>query len=368
MELRSSLFGSRLRAALVALLALLALVGVAWAAGVLGIPSVVGVENSFGTVTDSTTAVETTITVRNPNPVALGVGGLTANYTVLMNDVEMATGGKRGLHVEPGESTVSLTTTLDNDRIPRWWSSHLRRGERTAVRVEAGADLFGLRVGTTPVARTIETDVAGQFNSTERRPVNANVPLLRDPVAYVERTTATWGAVTDAESELDVAFVVSNPKNYPLVLAEVGYGVRMNDVEMGAGRTNREYVVPAGESRTVETTVTLENRRLSDWWVTHLRNNQVTDLRIDFTARVGPEGSTVEVPLRGLDYTKRIETDIFGTKPANDRSDGVDDPTTEDTTRRTTGDGRSTTTPGTLLPTTPGPVTVPQNTTDDGLL
>jgi len=374
MSLRSTLFGSRLRSGIVLVVAAVGMIGAAVALGILGVPGVAGVENNFGEVNSSTTVIETNLTVDNPNPIGVSLGSVVVNYTVSMNDVRMATGEKRGVSVEAGTSTLTFRTLMDNERIPAWWVSHLRADERTALRVDATVSgLLGQQVETTPVTRTVETDIIGEFNSTETRPVNADLPVVGNPVAYINRTSATWGDVSREESTIDANFVVYNPNEFPIVLTEISYEATMNDIDLGDGTTEREYVIPPGETRTVEAMVVLENERLDEWWATHLQRNQVTDLRIAFATRVGTESATVEVPLPGVAYEKRIETDLFGTKPAstagNDTDDGRETSTTETTTsvidtgvlNETTTELLNTTDTGVINETTEG-----DTTTDDG--
>ena len=317
MSLRSKLFGSRLRVAVVVLLVLVVGVAGAFAAGLLGAPTVTGVDNRFGGVNDSATVIESNLTVSNPNPVGASAGGLTVDYAVEMNDIRMATGTKDGVSVSTGTSDVPFTTTMRNERIPSWWVSHIRGDEQTTLTV--AADIHSATAGATfdapQVTRSIDTDRLSQFNSSEPRPVNADSAVASDPVLYVNETRATWGTVTNETTELDLTFVVYNPKSYPVGMTQVGYGITMNDVTLGEGTTEQGVVIPPGETRTIETTTRLQNQNLDDWWVTHIERNQVSELRIDFSAQLDLRATTVDVPLSALTYTKTVETDLFGTKP-----------------------------------------------------
>ena len=368
MGVRERLFGSRRRKAATAVVVVLLAV-VALAAGLLGVPSVVAAENRFGPVNESTTVVETELTVRNPNPVGVSRGGTTVNYTVRMNDVAIAEGRKDGLSVPRGESTVPFTTAMDNERIPEWWVSHVSadRGpgrEQTVVTVDARVTdpLLGGRSVTLRQQQRVNTSIVEQFRSTEDRPVNAGLPVVSDPVLVVRETDAQWGTVTRAETPIDMQFVVYNPKRVPYAVTEVGYEVTMNGVPVGSGTTERGYVVPPRETETVRTTTVIENGRLDDWWVTHLRNDQVTRLEIDFYARIElPGGRVVRVPLDPLTYERTIETDVFGNKNATDS--GTATPADTATATRAGTSGETTTAPagGTTTAPTEG------TTTDDGL-
>jgi LEA14-like dessication related protein len=246
---------------------------------------------------------------------------------------------------------------MANERIPAWWVSHVRNDERTTVRIDASVHSSTLgRSVDLPQRRTVETDLIGQFRSTADRPVNADLPLVSDPVLVIRETDAQWGNVTDRRTPIDASMTVYNPKTVPYVVTEIGYNVTMNGVPVGNGTTDRAHAIPGRSERTVGTTVAIDNRRLDEWWVSHLRNDQVSELRIDFHATVRlPDGSTVRVPLDALTYTETIETDVFGTKNAS--SNG------------STGSSASTATPGgstTTPETTTGAATAADDTATDG--
>jgi len=351
---------------------------------VLGQPSVSGVDNRFGGVNETTTVVESDLTVRNPTPIGASLGGLTVDYAIDMNGIRMATGVKQGLSLPSGESTVPMTTHLANERIPAWWVSHLDNGERTelAINADVHSSALGTSFGTPQVTRTVETDVISAFNSTERRPVGGEGPT-GEPILYIEETSAQWGAIDSSATEIDMRFVVYNPNPYPVPVSELSYRATMNGVAMGAGATEGQGTVPPESTRTIRATTVLDTANIDKWWVTHIENGQRTELRIDFSARIELPTGTVEIPLRPLTYTETIETDIFGSKDETDADDaatptqeaGVTPTSTstsdEETTTPTPIDdggllagGEETTTPTSTADeetTTPTP-------TDDGLL
>ena len=304
----------RVGAIVAVVVVLVGAVGVAFAAGLLGVPSVAAVDNRFAGVNASTTVIETNLTVSNPNPIGLELGGLDLDYTVRLNDVALANGSKRGLSVGAGNSTLTFRTAMANERIPAWWVSHIRNGERTTLRVEANvtSGLLGRTIEVTPVERPIETDVLSAFNSTETRPVNADTPLVSDPVLYVNETWASWGDVSTTTTPMDMAFVVYNPKAVPYTVTEVRYTVTMNGITVGDGATAREHVIEPHTTETIEAGTAIRNAALDEWWVSHLENDQVTELRVEFAATVEiAGGQTIKVPLDALTYTETIETDFF---------------------------------------------------------
>ncbi|MDS0293118.1 LEA type 2 family protein [Halogeometricum luteum] len=349
--------GSRVRVVGTALAALLVLCGGAVAAGVVGAPAVSDVENRFGTVTEEATVVETTIGVSNPNPVGVELGGVTVGYDVWMNDVRMASGEKSGVAVGAGNATVNATTEMRNERIAPWWRSHVSNGERTVVSVDptVRSATLGRTFDAPNVTREVETDMLSQFDSAKTRPVNANAPLVSDPILYVEETRAAWGAVNESTTALELAFVVRNPKPYPITVSRLGYDISMNDVTLGEGASDSAHVIPPESTRTVRTTTYLRNENFDEWWVSHLERNQVSDLRMTFHARLDAAGETFRVPLDALTYEQRVETDLFGTKPtagAGNATAGGDPAGSEEGATRTEAETETGTEtgPGTATP------------------
>ena len=313
----SLLRGSVRRTVAVGLVLLVAVAGGAFAVGVLGAPTVMSVDNRFAGVNATTTVIETDLVVDNPNPAGVSLGGVGVEYAVAMNDVRLAHGTKDGIAVKRGETAVPFVSHVDNQKIPDWWVSHVENGEHTELTVDATvrSSALGQSFGGPTVRRNVDTDIVGQFNSTETRPINANSPLVADPVLYVNETSASWGDVSESTTPIRLAFTVYNPKPHPVAFSELGYDITMNGVDVGEGATAREYVIPPESSRTIETTTYIDNDRIDEWWVTHLERNQTTDLRIEFYAKLGVGGgSTIRVPLDALTYTQTVETDIFGTK------------------------------------------------------
>ncbi|MFB6224352.1 MAG: LEA type 2 family protein [Haloarcula sp.] len=341
----------------------IAVVGGGVALGVLGTPAVKSVDNHFAGVSNQTTTVATNLTVNNPNPVGVQLGGIDVNYTVSMNDVQMAQGDRQGLGLGTGNTTLAFRTTMRNDKIPPWWTTHIDNGETTVVTIDATvtSSTLGGRSVSFSQERTIETDLLGQFNSTETRPVEADQPLVSDPVLYINETRGSWDRanLTRSETPLDLSFDVYNPKPYPYTISKVGYTVQMNNVTVGEGETNRGYVLNPRTETTIDANTEIQNDNLDRWWVTHLERNQQTNLYIDFYLVLEGGGEQFRVDLDSIDYRTDIETDIFGNKDryptGNASADGEQSGSSE------TDEPAETATPTETTTETP-------TETDDGLL
>ncbi|MFC7199853.1 LEA type 2 family protein [Halospeciosus flavus] len=374
MDLRALLFGSTLKTAVTVVLALGVTVGGAVVVGVVGVPSVAAMDNDFGPVNETQTTIYTDLVVHNPNPVSVRLGGLTIDYTVSMNGIEMAHGTKEGVKIGTGNSTVNLTTYLANEKIPEWWVSHVKNGENTTLTIDTAihSGLLGRTVHYSPAPQHISTNVIGQFESNETREVDANTAVVSDPVLYVNRTDARWGDVTQSKTPIEMTFVMYNPKSYPITVSKFGYNITMNDVAMGSGTSEELVTIPPHTAKAVQTTTVIQNQHLDEWWVSHLERDQRTHLTIDFYAVVdaGPAGS-IRVPVRGLTYEHLVETHIFEETNAtasggNETTTTTTTTTTSDTTTTTTSTTSGTTTTTADTTTTTTSTTTTTTTTDSG--
>ena len=368
--------GSTLKLAAAVLGVLSLSIGGAWAVGIVGAPSVVGVDNAFGPMNESTTAIDSEIVVDNPNPFGVRLGGLTIDYAVEMNGVRMATGGREGIGVNAsGNTSIPLTTLMNNDRIPPWWVSHVENGENTTLTVDASihSDLLGQSFEP-QIERSVNTNVIGGFNSEEDRPLEIDRPFAPEPVLWLNSTSGEWGAVTNETTEIDTAFELYNPNPTPIAISEIGYEIEMNDVTMGEGATDSPVTITPGELETVRATTALQNENLDDWWVTHLRNDQTTQLEVTFYARIDLSefgGDTVEIRLDSIQ--RPIETDIFGGGESDGSTGDEGTPAPDGTATPADGEGTATPddtptaddTPTEGETSTPTPTPTP---TDDGLL
>jgi LEA14-like dessication related protein len=321
-------------------------------------------------VNESTTTIESEIVVDNPNPFGLRLGGLTIDYAVEMNGVRMATGGREGLGVNAsGNSSIPLTTRMNNDRIPPWWVTHVENGENTTLTVDASihSDLLGQSFDP-QIERSVNTNVIGGFNSEEDRPIDVDRPFAPEPVLWLNSTSGQWGAVSNETTEIDTAFELYNPNPTPVAISEIGYEIEMNTVTMGEGATESAVSIAPGERETVRATTALQNENLDEWWVTHLQNEQTTQLEVTFYARIDLSsfgGDTIEIRLDSIQRT--IETDIFGGGASDGGTEGEATPTPDGTETATAPDDEETATPDDT-PTDDETATPTPTPTDDGLL
>ncbi|PSQ47820.1 hypothetical protein BRD15_06570 [Halobacteriales archaeon SW_6_65_15] len=270
-----------------------------------------------------------------------GVAGVS--YDVAMNDVTVASGSSGGLALSPGQNEVTLETYIDNEKIPAWWASHINEGEQTTLSVQPSVNAGLLSKSLPAEERTFETDMLSSFDSDEAQSVEVGDQTLMT----VESTDASWGTATENRTPLQFSGTVNNPNDAPVSFSKLGYEISMNDVTVAGGTTDEGVEIGANSTETIRVDAALDNRKLDEWWVTHLENGEETTLDVQVFAAVETDDGTKRVPLPFLSERVVFETDVLGggeaTTRAVDTGDGfgVEPPTVESVERdwQSTDDG-----------------------------
>ncbi len=276
-------------------------------------PRVAGTDSAFGEVTAETAAVETTLTVDNPNDVGIPVG-VDLRYTVALNDVPVARGAERGVRIGPGNTTVETTAAFDNAQIPAWWVTHVNGGERSTLTTRAEVGVGGLPAGPTFTVerREIETDLLGPLAETG----SSRLSLGGTDVLVVGDRTGRWETADAERTPLVVETDLENVHDRPVELDGAEYEIRMNGVVVGAGNTTDGVRLAPGEAATYEVQAAIDTPRMQRWWVSHLRNGETTNLSIEVYGVVEADGERTRLPLALYDRRAVLTTDFLETGAA----------------------------------------------------
>jgi LEA14-like dessication related protein len=273
-------------------------------------PVVQSVETGFGNVSSTATDVETEVVVTNPNNQSFP-GAASLDYEIYMNSVQVADGSEGSVGLEPGRNEIDFTAKLDNEKIPAWWVTHVNNGERTVVSTRASVGVAGFGASLPPQNRSIETDLIDAFAGE-----GSNTVTVSDSeIMTVSNQRAAWG-IADAE-RTPIAFSVdlANVHDRPVRLDGTEYRIVMNDVTVGEGRTNDSIVLEPGESDSFTTNAALDTPKMERWWVSHLRDDQATELRVEVFGLVRDDGELKRVPLNVFDRRLEFRTDFLGDEP-----------------------------------------------------
>lgn len=296
---------------LVLVLIVVAGVGVVYGVTALDKPQIESMQNEWGTVTTERTEVETKIALDNPFALELGDAVADVNYTVSLNDVDVATGQIERVRLDDSGNAVNFSTWIDNDDISRWWVTHVNNNQTTTVRIDP--DVVLQYVGNQFPAesftrnRTVYTDLLAPLQRNSKRRFEA----FGRTVLVVNETDARWGHATAERTPIHASVTATNPLPVPLPITEINYTIRMNGITVGHGVAASQTMIPSGGTRTFEANATIDNSRLDEWWVTHVRNNETSQLTVEFNATVAFGGVERHLPLEFVSFTRTFETNVL---------------------------------------------------------
>jgi LEA14-like dessication related protein len=106
----------------------------------------------------------------------------------------------------------------------------------------------------------------------------------------------SWGRVTATSTEVKSKAVVYNPNNFPIWFKRIDYTINMNDIPMGVGRSEERVELAPNANTTVYFETTLDNTKLSQWWVTHISNGEKTIAKVKGNVIFDLRVTEVQIP------------------------------------------------------------------------
>ncbi|MFB6202924.1 MAG: LEA type 2 family protein [Candidatus Nanohaloarchaea archaeon] len=262
----------------------------------------------WSNVSNDSVEIVTSAWVHNPNPIGLSLSGLKASYTVNMNGVEVASGSKTGLSIPANRNTtIEIRTGIEIEKMSEWWASHVRQGEKTDIEipVTVSGGLFGKSLWSQSFTYTdtVETDVdsildravAGARGEYSHAATGTRIEILN--------ASARFGEVTENRTRIVTVFEVHNPNSYPIPTPEFEGEVSMNNVtvadwkanEVGVSNPEDAEIMP-GETRDVVFHTYMDNEKVEDWFITHVRNNESSDGYVEFQLGFDFAGQKLMLP------------------------------------------------------------------------
>jgi len=176
------------------------------------------------------------------------------------------------------ESTLIISTKIENGRIPEWWISHIKNGEKSTMNLK-GYLVFDLKVTEFrypfELSNSIETDILSGISSNALQKVNVGPFALT-----IKSISSHWGRVEEGYTEILTLAKIYNDNLVPLPLTKFKYLVEMNGVKLAEGSSNIATVIQARSEATITLVTKLDNKMLDEWWVSHLKNGERTRVKI----------------------------------------------------------------------------------------
>ncbi|MFP4642230.1 MAG: LEA type 2 family protein [Dehalococcoidia bacterium] len=290
-------------------------------------PEIKGTSLEWGEVTSSTTELIATIDVYNPNPISLPIKKVVCDVT--MNDIHMGSAETKDLSIKKNtESSLKIAASIDNSKIPEFWTEHLRQDEQSTVIVDVKT-VFDLIVTdfTYPFQKktSIQTNLLGNMSKAGPIPLEEKIELPTGQEetifkASLESLSGKWGDITSDSAEMLLSATVDNQNPYPLTIPKIINNIDINDIPMVSGESETDYTVPPKSKTDINATATADFSHMDEWFVSHIQNgekstfNYQISLAIDLPGEVAEQLGQEKLVLPVWEGSKTFTTNIIGAK------------------------------------------------------
>ena len=243
----------------------------------IGKPEIRGIGHEWGKITSSTTEIITNIKVYNPNPIPLPLKDVLTE--VYMNGIKMGEGSALKAEIKANsESTIVISTKLENGRIPEWWVSHIKNSEKSTMNIK-GYLVFDLKITEfkypIELSNPIETDILAGLSSDTPQKINVGPITLT-----ITSTKSYWGEVNEGYTEIITLATIHNDNLIPVPITKFHYLVEMNGIKIAEGSSDVATVIQPKSEATLTFITKLDNKMLDEWWVSHIKNGEKTEVKI----------------------------------------------------------------------------------------
>jgi LEA14-like dessication related protein len=129
--------------------------------------------------------------------------------------------------------------------------------------------------------------------------------ISKPEMSYVKNE---WGEVGSSYTEIITKVGVNNPLPISLPVKDIKTEIYMNGIKMGQGSAIKADIRANSESEVIISTK-IDNEKIVDWWVTHIKNGEETNVDVKGKLILDIFGITqFEYP---LDFKSQIKTDIL---------------------------------------------------------
>jgi len=270
-------------------------------------PEVKSITSSWGTVTSDTTEVVTSIVVYNPNPFSILVKSVA--FDMYLNDIKIVSGSSTNISLPAKtESAIVLKSLINNRKIPEGLTSHINQHEVSTVKI-TGNILFDLKAVEFAYpfefSSKLETNLLAGLNTNEPRDISVGPVKLT-----LKSLESIWGSVSPSVVEVNHRATIHNHQAVPIPVTRIDYEIYVNNIKVGEGTTYNPVILNAKADTVLPFATKIDIAKLSDWWVSHIKNNETTHLVVKIYSVI--EFSNTEFRFELYNIESNIHTNILG--------------------------------------------------------
>ncbi len=262
-------------------------------------PEVTEMNAYWGNITESYSELKAEVMLDNPLPF-LPLKDIES--TVYINGIEIAQG-----HAEKIETNKAiLNMKIDNERIRDLWVSHMKSNETSemVIKVRTITDIFVTDIESSEkFTETLKTDIFRMnIDDIEFKAAGKEIFAIED-------IELNRGEVSNLVTEVVMSSKLVNSGILDVEITGIDYEITINDVLAGKGSNNLDITVRTGETKDFEIVLFLDNKKIPEWWIKHLKNGERSKilLKAKIYVRTGIlEGAVI------IEQEKTFTTNIAG--------------------------------------------------------
>ncbi|MCD6470253.1 LEA type 2 family protein [Candidatus Bathyarchaeota archaeon] len=105
-------------------------------------------------------------------------------------------------------------------------------------------------------------------------------PITEAVKPKIREVFLSWGNVTYDSTEIIADVSVYNPSPIPITLKKVTFTLYMNNIKMVTGSSEGTVNLASFQETVIRLVGTLNNSGIPDWFISHLKNGERTDVRL----------------------------------------------------------------------------------------
>lgn len=260
-------------------------------------PGIKDVQAHWGEVNDQYSELVANVDINNPLPF---LPLKDVESYVYINGIQIAHGNA----IDIEKDRVVLSIKIENQRIKDMWVSHLQHGENSEMMIKI-----------VPVINLLVFDYRYPIEVSQQLTTNMLGMGFEDQVVSVggvdifafRDIRLELGKVDNLRTELVVSGTAENNAPVSIDISKIEYSIEMNGITMGKGVEEINLNLKPGEKEKVRVPIYLDNTKLPEWWVTHVKNGEKTTVKVNAKIYVSFMGA--EYPIQ-ISQETQFETAI----------------------------------------------------------
>ncbi len=263
-------------------------------------PKVTDIQMHWGNVSQEYSELIVDAKLENPLPF-LPLSDVES--LLYINGIEIAEGHAIKIY----RDKAILDIKIDNERIRNIWVLHLESNESSEilVKVYPAVNLFFTELKTyEKFKKKFETDIF------ERRLKDESLLFGGKEIFEIRNLKIKRGRVSNFITEISLYGEALNKGMIDLEIGRIDYRVLINGVEVGRGVDELNITLKPEEKRKFSATFLLDNTKIPDWWIKHVRNGERSTIEFKLTLHIRSDGLKAELH---VEQATNFSTNIAGT-------------------------------------------------------